>query len=45
MGKKTEKSIQDVWVASRQEDRFYVANKVTSFMISASLAGVTLSYK
>jgi len=45
MGKKSEKSIQDVWVASRQEDRFYVANKVTSFMISASLAGVTLSYK
>jgi hypothetical protein len=45
MGKKSQKTIEDVWVASRQQDRFYIANKVTSFMISASLAGVTLSYK
>ncbi|CDW73963.1 UNKNOWN [Stylonychia lemnae] len=45
MVRKTQKNIQDVWVASRQQDRFYITNKVFSFMLSASLAGVTLSYK
>lgn len=39
------KNIQDVWVATKNQDRFYVPNKVISFALAASLAGVTLSYK
>ncbi len=39
------KNIQDVWVATKNQDRFYVPNKIISFGLAASLAGVTLSYK
>ena len=38
-------SIQDVWVASKNQNRFYVPNKIFSFALGAALAGVTLSYK
>lgn len=39
------KNIQDVWVATKNQDRFYVPNKIISFGLAAALAGVTLSYK
>ena len=34
-----------VWTTVRKNDRFYIVNKVVSFLIAAGLAAFTLSYK
>jgi hypothetical protein len=34
-----------VWTTIRKNNKFYVANKVTSFLIATGLAAFTLSYK
>ncbi len=44
MGKKP-LNLQNVWSGAKNDDTWYVANKITSCLIAGVLAAITLSYK